>query len=279
MKLVQTLVVRDEADIVDAQIAYHLNAGVDFVLATDHDRIDGTTEILESYERDGQSAEDPGRRASAGGATGARNGAARGDGARRRLGDQHRCGRVLGAAQRYVERTFEAVPQRVRSRLGADPALRSPSGRRRFFADRMTARVSAPAPINDPTSPYRPHAKAAHRADPRIAVGFGSHTVFSDWLVAGDRLASGRGLPLPFPHARAVRAEERAACARGQAARPVRARERGAGGRPDRRAFQFPRHRRRDACARRSRRLARRRHASPRCAPRTARRSGGSAPQ
>ena len=45
--------VRDEVDIVDAQIAYHLNAGVDFVIATDHDSRDGTTEILESYERDG----------------------------------------------------------------------------------------------------------------------------------------------------------------------------------------------------------------------------------
>ena len=43
MKLVQTLVVRDEADVVDAQISYHLNAGVDFVLATDHDSQDGTT--------------------------------------------------------------------------------------------------------------------------------------------------------------------------------------------------------------------------------------------
>jgi Glycosyl transferase family 2 len=53
MKLVQTLVVRDEADIVDAQIAFHLNAGVDFVIATDHDSGDGTTEILESYARQG----------------------------------------------------------------------------------------------------------------------------------------------------------------------------------------------------------------------------------
>lgn len=33
MKLVQTLVVRDEADIIDAHLAYHLNAGVDFVIA------------------------------------------------------------------------------------------------------------------------------------------------------------------------------------------------------------------------------------------------------
>jgi len=54
MKLVQTLVVRDEADIVGEQIAYHLNAGVDFVIATDHESEDGTTQILERYVREGR---------------------------------------------------------------------------------------------------------------------------------------------------------------------------------------------------------------------------------
>ena len=49
MKLVMSLVVRDDADILDAQIAYHLNAGVDFVIATDHESRDGSAEILESY--------------------------------------------------------------------------------------------------------------------------------------------------------------------------------------------------------------------------------------
>ncbi len=53
MKLVMTLLVRDEADIVDAQIAFHLHAGVDFVIATDNRSEDGTTEILERYERAG----------------------------------------------------------------------------------------------------------------------------------------------------------------------------------------------------------------------------------
>jgi hypothetical protein len=53
MKLVMTLLARDEADIVDAQIAFHLHAGVDFVIATDNGSRDGTTEILESYARAG----------------------------------------------------------------------------------------------------------------------------------------------------------------------------------------------------------------------------------
>lgn len=48
-----TLVARDEVDIVDAQIAFHLNAGVDFVVAMDNGSSDGTQEILHSYARDG----------------------------------------------------------------------------------------------------------------------------------------------------------------------------------------------------------------------------------
>src|SRR5918996_137458 len=53
MRLVMTLLARDEADIVDAQVAFHLSAGVDFVIATDNRSEDGTTEILERYEREG----------------------------------------------------------------------------------------------------------------------------------------------------------------------------------------------------------------------------------
>ena len=53
MKVVLTLLVRDEEDIVDACIRYHLERGVDLVLATDHRSVDGTTEILRRYEREG----------------------------------------------------------------------------------------------------------------------------------------------------------------------------------------------------------------------------------
>ena len=53
MKLVVTVLARDEADIIDAQVAFHLNAGADFVIATDNNSQDGTNEILRRYERQG----------------------------------------------------------------------------------------------------------------------------------------------------------------------------------------------------------------------------------
>ena len=53
MKLVMTLLVRDEADVIDAHLAFHLHAGADLVIAMDHRSHDGTTEILRAYEREG----------------------------------------------------------------------------------------------------------------------------------------------------------------------------------------------------------------------------------
>lgn len=50
MKLVMTLLVRDEEDILQANLDYHLGQGVDFVVATDHGSVDGTAEILARYE-------------------------------------------------------------------------------------------------------------------------------------------------------------------------------------------------------------------------------------
>jgi Glycosyl transferase family 2 len=54
MKLVMTLLVRNEEDIVAANIGYHLSRGVDFVIATDNLSTDNTAEILRGYERTGR---------------------------------------------------------------------------------------------------------------------------------------------------------------------------------------------------------------------------------
>ena len=52
--LALTLVVRDEEDILAANLDYHLAQGVDIVLAIDHDSSDRTAEILSQYEQTGR---------------------------------------------------------------------------------------------------------------------------------------------------------------------------------------------------------------------------------
>jgi hypothetical protein len=53
MKLVMTLLVRNEVDMIETNLEYHLAQGVDFVIVTDHGSEDGTSEILREYERMG----------------------------------------------------------------------------------------------------------------------------------------------------------------------------------------------------------------------------------
>ena len=54
MKLVMTLLVRDEQDILEANIDFHLHQGVDFIIATDNLSVDRTPAILERYQRMGK---------------------------------------------------------------------------------------------------------------------------------------------------------------------------------------------------------------------------------
>jgi hypothetical protein len=48
-----TLLVRNEEEILEANLEYHLAQGVDFVIATDHGSTDATSEILHDYESQG----------------------------------------------------------------------------------------------------------------------------------------------------------------------------------------------------------------------------------
>lgn len=54
MRIIATLMVRDEADVVAAMLEHHLDQGVDLVVVTDNASADGTTEILEQYAATGR---------------------------------------------------------------------------------------------------------------------------------------------------------------------------------------------------------------------------------
>ena len=187
MKVVQTVVVRDEADIIDAQIAYHLNAGVDFVIATDHESRDGTTEILESYARLGYL-----RRI-------AESGRVHEDVWRTRMArlaaTEHEADWVVNTdADQFLwprhgtlKELFSAVP----ARFGVIGCMN-----RHFvpthddgspFYERMTTRVAPPVAIHDPTTPWRPGSTVAHRARADVVVFHAGYTVVGDGLrpVAG----------------------------------------------------------------------------------------------
>jgi hypothetical protein len=176
MKLVLTVLARDEADVIDAQVAFHLNAGVDFVVATDNNSRDGTTEILESYARDGclHLIREP--------AEGLRQGEWVTRMARLAATDFGADWVINSDADEFwwprggsLKDVLASVPERYGIvhafwrnfvPLPDDGAL---------FADRMTIRLSQQAPINDPKSVYRPVTKVAHRADPNVLVGRGNH--------------------------------------------------------------------------------------------------------
>jgi hypothetical protein len=184
MKLVMTLRTRDEADVVDAQIAFHLNAGVDFVVATDHRSQDGTVEILESYARQGylHVIHEEGDEMDEGAwATRMSRVAAADFGADWIIpSDADEFWWPRGGSLKEV---LASVPDRygiVRALL-RQFVPRPDDGA--FFAERMTARVSTSAPINDPTSLFRPNLKSIHRADPHVTLSAGAHTLLGSGFV------------------------------------------------------------------------------------------------
>jgi hypothetical protein len=176
------LLVRDEADIVDAQIAYHLNAGVDVVVATDNRSEDATTEILERYARDGvlHLIREPGDdlRQSEWVTRMARL-AATDLGADWILNtDADEFWHARGAS---LKELFAAVPRRFGAVRGAWRNFVPRPDDGQFFAERMTARLCAPSFHPHPLST---HFKSAHRAWPGVRIGRGNHEALADGLVA-----------------------------------------------------------------------------------------------
>ena len=177
MKVVMTLLVRDEVDIVESWLAFHLSAGADFVIATDNRSQDGTSDVLRRYAdlglvhvidepgedlRDGEWVTRMARMAATDfGADWVINSDTdefwwpRGGSLKQILG---------GVPERYG--TVGAFLRTFVPRPGDDD-----------FSERLTARFSALAPINDPSSLYRPIRKVVHRGDPEVTLVRGHHAV------------------------------------------------------------------------------------------------------
>jgi Glycosyl transferase family 2 len=182
MKLVMTLLARDEADIVDAQIAYHLAAGVDEVVATDNRSEDGTTEILERYAREGvlHLIREPGNdlRQSEWVTRMARLAATDlgADWILNADADEFWHGRGGG-----LKELLAVVPGRFGAVRGAWRNFVPRPDDERLFAERMTVRLCTPSFHPHPLST---HFKSAHRARHDVRIGRGNHEALADDLVA-----------------------------------------------------------------------------------------------
>jgi hypothetical protein len=178
MTLVMTLLARDEADVIESWLSFHLNAGADFVVATDNRSQDGTTDVLERYAREGhlhlirEEGEDLRQNewvtrmarlaATDFGADWVINSDA----------DEFWWPRGASLAQ-----VLRAIPPRYGT-VGA--FLRTFAPRPDSddpFAERLTVRFSALAPINDPASLFKPIRKVIHRGHPQIRLTRGNHAV------------------------------------------------------------------------------------------------------
>jgi glycosyl transferase family 2 len=180
MKLVMTLLVRDEEDVLREHLEYHLNAGVDHVVAIDHRSQDGSTEILESYVRQGVLT------------------LTREDGTFSQQGEwQTRMSRLAAVehgadwvipsdADEFWIARGSALKEALRSvpnDVGVAGGLmrnfvpqRDDGG---WFVERLTVRLAGHAPINDPATPFRPVVKVAHRGSPQVVISSGgAHRVF-----------------------------------------------------------------------------------------------------
>jgi Glycosyl transferase family 2 len=177
MKLAMTLLVRDEVDILDAHLSFHLNAGVDIVIATDHRSVDGTSELLRSYAREGYVhliRRDDEKIDQSNWVTHMARLAA----------TEYEADWVINSdvdefwwpREASLKEVLAAVPDRygvvrVVSRVFV------PRPGEGWFADRMIVRLALAAPINDSGTPYRHVAKAVHRGHAGAVVQQGNHNV------------------------------------------------------------------------------------------------------
>jgi hypothetical protein len=185
VKLVMTLLVRDEADIVDASIAYHLAAGVDAIVATDNASVDGTAAILARWERTGRVTvirePETNYRQYAWVTRMARLAASEldADWVLHNDADQ-----FWWPQTHSLKEVFASIPDEY-GVLAAPklnflpPAANAPA---RSWEDAMTVREAIESPAPGVRRPAGTSIAIAHRADPDVTVGQGNHSLLDSPL-------------------------------------------------------------------------------------------------
>lgn len=176
-----TIAVGDAADLLDAHLAFHLNSGVDFVVAADRGSQHGTTEILEAYARDGYV-----RRITAEGA-----GLAVGHSDMARLAvAEHGADWVIpGSADEFwwprgesLTDVLAVIPPRYSV---VQALVRTFAGQRReggFFAEDITARTSWLGSGGPAGEPLQRMLRPLYRAEPNMVIDE------EDWTLGGHRV-------------------------------------------------------------------------------------------
>ncbi len=178
-----TLLVRNEADIVDAQIAFHLAAGVDFVIATDNRSEDGTTDILERHERAGWLhliREDGDDMLQDEWVTRMARSAATDFGADWVINSD--ADEFWWPREGSLKDVLATVPKRYGVVRGCWRHFVPRPDDGGFFAERMTVRLATPAHPGDKRTIFHAHQKVAHRARADVWVERGNHDAFGPGL-------------------------------------------------------------------------------------------------
>jgi hypothetical protein len=169
VKIVSVVVARDDSDIIDAHLAFHLNAGVDLVLAVDHGAGDATAEILESYTSAGHLQRVPARDGESEGETRTR--------AARSAVTEHEAEWVLSSdADEFwwprgesLKDVLAAIPPRYGVVQGLVRVFPPREGEG-FFADRMTVRPTLLEPPAGAREPLSSALRPLYRANSELVV-------------------------------------------------------------------------------------------------------------
>lgn len=170
MKLVMTLVVADDPAVVDAQLAYHLNAGVDFVILARSGTSGATKEMLSSYEELGLLRVISEQHQA--GAADLRTHLAR------LAATEHRADWVINCAAAEfwwpraasLKDVLAPIPPRYTILQGLRRMFLAERAGDELFSERMTMRRSASNRPGEERSSPATRLRPVHRADPNVVV-------------------------------------------------------------------------------------------------------------